>query len=43
MALNPTMPDVATNGEAVFFDGDYNEDLGGGEMGSFSNVSDNIV
>ena len=43
LALDPTTPDVATDGEVVFFDGDDNGVLGGGEAGWLGIVFIDIV
>ena len=40
---DPAMPNVATNGRAIFFDGEDNSDLGRGEVGWLGNVSDEVV
>ena len=40
---DPTTPDVATDGDAIFFVSKENNDLGRGEVGRLGNVSDEVV
>ena len=43
LVRDPATPDVATDGDAIFFNGEERGDLGRGEFGWLDNVSEEVV